>query len=369
MGRTAIDRPILVCGLEHLLPKVGRRYAAIREKSGTPSVVYSDDASGLSQRTAAEYAIPWFLTPSTKRGDILTYLSLLRTLRPRHIELYHSTQSTVAHVMYVALAKLAQVPVVAVCRGNELLRFRKHVRRRQWAIKFGLKASKLVIYNQLHMPATFDTLGIPAGKRLFFWNRVPHNPVEPLPPKERPGVLFLNTWHAWRHPEVMLEIGLRLAPKYPGVRFILAGDRNHWSDRRNEFRAMIEAAGPSSRVALLPFTDRPEELYRQASIFVLPAEIVFLNFSLLEAMERGVAPVIARADGAERIVEDGISGVIVELNTESFIRAVDSLLSRPDILATLCAGARRQFMEKFDLNAGIWEIIRAYEDRVWANSY
>jgi glycosyltransferase involved in cell wall biosynthesis len=163
----------------------------------------------------------------------------------------------------------------------------------------------------------------------------------------------------------MLEIGIRLANKFPGVDFILAGDRDLRGSLRKKFEERIVAAGLAGRFRLLPFVDRPEELYRESSIFVLPAEIVFLNFSLLEAMERGLAPVIARVDGAERIVEHGVSGLIADLEGESFVQAVASLLSSPDLLERLCAGARKRVKDKFDLEQGIDQVIEAYETYVW----
>jgi glycosyltransferase involved in cell wall biosynthesis len=200
---------------------------------------------------------------------------------------------------------------------------------------------------------------------VFFSNKVPCNPEEPTPSKERPGVLFLNTWHPWRHPEVMLDIGIRLARKFPGADFILAGDRDPRGRLRKEFEERILSAGVADRFKLLPYVDRPQELYRRANIFVLPAEIVFLNFSLLEAMERGVAPVIAAVDGADRIIEHGVSGLIVDLESEKFVQAVESLLSQPELLEQLCGGARRRIKEKFDLEQGIGDVVRAYEAHVW----
>jgi glycosyltransferase involved in cell wall biosynthesis len=360
-----VNRPVLVCGLEHLLPKTARRYSLVRKRTGVPVVIYSTDVSGLSRVTADEYSIPWVEVPRTKIGELSRYVRLLIRLRVRHVELYHSTQSTIAHFMYIALACLARIPLVTVCRGNEILLFDRHVWRRRQAIRFGLKASTLVVYNQLHMPKTFDRIGIAQEKRLFFSNEVPYNPEEPMHPKERPGVLFLNTWHPWRHPELMVEIGIRLARKFPGADFILAGDRDPRGRLRKEFEERILSAGVADRFELLPYVDRPEELYRKANLFVLPAEIVFLNFSLLEAMERGLAPIIARVDGAARIVEHGVSGLIVDLDSEKFVQAVESLLSRPEVLENLCAGARKRIKEKFDLEQGIGEIIAAYETRVW----
>jgi glycosyltransferase involved in cell wall biosynthesis len=164
---------------------------------------------------------------------------------------------------------------------------------------------------------------------------------------------------------MMLELGLRLAPKHRGVKFILAGDRDRNGLQRKAFRYQISLAGINSRFRVLPFVDQPEDLYRESSIFVLPAEIVFSNFSLLEAMERGIAPVVASVDGAEQIIKHDISGLIVDLNKDSFVAAIESLLTDPERLEKLCAGARVRIREKFDLEKGIEKVLSAYNNRVW----
>lgn len=63
-------------------------------------------------------------------------------------------------------------------------------------------------------------------------------------------------------------------------------------------------------VELLPF-QQPMFYFLQSKFFVLPADIVYLNFSLLEAMAYGVVPIVSDVEGARDIVTDGESGFVM----------------------------------------------------------
>src|SRR5690606_17265198 len=73
----------------------------------------------------------------------------------------------------------------------------------------------------------------------------------------------------------------------------------------------------------------PSKYFKKSKIFVLPADVIFLNYSLLEAMSYEVLPVIGDGEGAEKIIENGINGFISERNAISLkntlSKALDSI--------------------------------------------
>ena len=77
-----------------------------------------------------------------------------------------------------------------------------------------------------------------------------------------------------------------------------------------------------SNLTVLNFVSDPSKLYKKARFFVLPADVVFANNALLEAMSYGVVPLISRQIGSELIVEDGMNGFLFEHNQESFEEAM-----------------------------------------------
>jgi len=300
-------------------------------------------------------------------GDIRTYLRLLRTLRPSHVELYHDAANDAVHLTYVLIAWVSRVPLVAVCRGGELLYWDQHRSNRKAVFWLGLKLARLVLYKELHMQSRLRALRIPDHRTFFCYNRVEVRADEPRPNLDRRGVLFLNSWRPLRCPDMALNVALTLAPRYPSIPFTIAGARTWTSEPFSieEFEERVREAGLGGRVKILPWHSDVRGLFETHSVFLLPAHEVFLNYALLEAMERGLVPVIAAAPGAERVVDSGRTGFIVPLDLPEFVSAVDAILKDPELETEMCSAARRRVLEDFDLKCGSKELADLYQDLVW----
>lgn len=357
----------MVCGLEQVLPKVGRHYQLLAELTGRPVVLYTQDSSGHSGEVAADYDLEWIPVPRGTAADLLRFQQILRQRRPAHVELYHAAQNVSAHLGYLVIAEILKVPTVLICRGGEVLYWGLHTTYRRAAYRFGFRRAPLIVYKELHMPQRLESLGVPAHRLYFLYNRVPFDSTPPLPITERLRVVYVNSWKSWRRPDIALEVAIRLSPKYPHVRFVIAGERPSGSDREvgEKLRRRLAESGVAERVALLPFVRNVRELLDTAAVFLLPAELVFLNYGLLEAMERGLVPIVANAEGADRVVTDGYNGQIVELSTDGFSAALDGLLSDVDRMAEMAVRARETIREHFELRSGLDELVREYEQRVW----
>ena len=361
-------RPIIVCGLNHVSDKIARHYQILSELSKRKVFIYSDDVTGNSMEISKKYSNIRFLKiPRNKKENLTKFWYLLTKNNPAHVEIYFSSKSSLVHLGYLILVKLLRLPLVSFCRGGELLYWDNHSYRVRFIYWLTLKLSKLILYKQLHMPTKLKELNISERKTHFFYNRVPYNSSPPKPVEERMGVLYLNSWRKFRRPDIAVNVGIKLAKKYPGVRFTVAGER-YWAKEyysRARFQELINSAGLEGRVNLVSWVDNPENLFNSHSIFLLPSELVFLNYSLLEAMERGLVPVVSDAEGANNVITHGEDGLIVKLNTGSFIEAVDYLLSNIDKLRTMSAKAREKVKEKFNLHTGMEELISIYKNKVW----
>lgn len=62
--------------------------------------------------------------------------------------------------------------------------------------------------------------------------------------------------------------------------------------------------GLDRKIQILGFVNNSEELLKKSKLFIFPANIVFCNNALLEAMSFGCVPVVANGEGAYRIVND-----------------------------------------------------------------
>jgi glycosyltransferase involved in cell wall biosynthesis len=88
-------------------------------------------------------------------------------------------------------------------------------------------------------------------------------------------------------------------------------------DRARRLEGLVrEALTPLEGVECLEYAD-PAPYYRRALFFVLPADVVFGNFALLEAMAAGVVPVVFAADGVPQLVEHGVNGYVLDPGGDS----------------------------------------------------
>lgn len=146
--------------------------------------------------------------------------------------------------------------------------------------------------------------------------RLTHGVDVPAPPKRparegRP----LRLVYAGRFDEAQKRVGALLHMSQEldarGVchELVLVGD----GPASAMVRGRAQAMGSVTVLSPLP-TDRVLALFGAADMTVLASRHEGLSVSVLEAMSRGCVPVITRTDsGASELVEDGVSGMLVEV--------------------------------------------------------
>jgi glycosyltransferase involved in cell wall biosynthesis len=263
---------------------------------------------------------------------------------------------------------MTRTPFVTWCRGGELDYWHESSWFRRFVVSLAVRTAGLVAYKESAMMSRLDALGVPLARRHFFYNCIPFNAAHPTPASERRNVLFANSWKVWRRPDVALGVAVRLAPRFPDVEFTIAGHRS-WVQEphsKSEFEKRLREAGLSDRVRLLPFVEDPGELMRGSGIFLLPSELVFPNYALLEAMERGLVPVVSAAPDADKIVTDGQEGFLVDgMDEEKFTDRVRSLLENGAMRERMAYAAREKIRCKFNLSTAMPELLKAFQRCVW----
>jgi glycosyltransferase involved in cell wall biosynthesis len=193
----------------------------------------------------------------------------------------------------------------------------------------------------------------------------------PDPQASRRSVLFVG--------RVTPHKGIdRLIEALPaGVDLLVAGTAGHDPDPpERDYPELLRrlAQGRSVRFLGAVPDDRLPALYRQSAVVAVPSvdrtcygrHIVIpelLGLVVLEAMASGTPVVCSRIGGLPEIVEDGVTGLLVEPGDVAALRdALDRVLRDPALAARLSRNARERALERFTWDACAMRCLAAYEE-------
>ena len=116
------------------------------------------------------------------------------------------------------------------------------------------------------------------------------------------------------------------------------------------------------QVTILPGVDEVREYLCMSDIFVMPSQFEGLSNSILEAMVCGLPVVATRVEGNEELIDDGITGLLIEKDNEiSMANAISSLLTNPDKAYRLSRQAQEMVQKKHNLNIVADQHVCLYE--------
>lgn len=121
-------------------------------------------------------------------------------------------------------------------------------------------------------------------------------------------VLCLGVLNPQKRTSIFVDLAIEIAPERPETVFLLAGLGN----LRETFEARIAAAGLEERIRFLGHRHDVPELLSVTDLLVFPAANEGFGRAMTEAMSSSV-PVVAFDSGAcGDVIEDGVSGFVVE---------------------------------------------------------
>jgi len=132
----------------------------------------------------------------------------------------------------------------------------------------------------------------------------------------------------------------------PDARLVVAGD----GDDRPRLAARAADLGLARRVAFTGFVSEATlfELYRRASVFVMPSLGEGFGLVYLEAMRAGKPCVAARGSAAEEVLAEGETGLLVrQEDTGELVAALQSLLDNPEAARRMGEAGRRRWRNEF----------------------
>jgi L-malate glycosyltransferase len=183
----------------------------------------------------------------------------------------------------------------------------------------------------------------------------------PLLPRE-PGVQRVGMVARMNNPvknyPTLLHAAARLAPRFPGLEFVLAGD----GPLRRELVKMAQTLGLQDRVRFLGDRGDIPAVLASLDVSVLPSFSESLSNSVLESMAAGLPVVASRVGGNKELVRDGETGYLVAPNDEiALSEALERLLSDPQLRSAFGRRAREVARVEFGLPRMIEQYQNLYE--------
>jgi glycosyltransferase involved in cell wall biosynthesis len=213
----------------------------------------------------------------------------------------------------------------------------------------------------------------PARTRVIYGGADPHR-FAPDSVASRDGVLFVGRLT----PHKGVDRLIQAVP--PGARLRVAGSAGHdpaLPERDYPLLLRRLAAGRDVEFLGPVPDDALPSLYRQAAVLVLPSVhqtcygrtvqvSELLGLAVLEAMASGTPVVCSRLGGLPEVVQDGVTGFLVEPgNIRELRERLAELLCNPPLAAHLGRNARELALERFTWQACADRCLEAYKELLW----
>jgi glycosyltransferase involved in cell wall biosynthesis len=131
-----------------------------------------------------------------------------------------------------------------------------------------------------------------------------------------------------------------------------------------EMKKLRDRLGCGERIHLLGYLPFAGDLLRDADLCVVPSvwQEAF-GLACLEMLMRGKAVIASRAGGIPEIIEENVSGILVEpADVEELARAIDATLADRALRRRLGDAGRRRALEHFTIDAQVSQMIETFAD-------
>jgi len=150
----------------------------------------------------------------------------------------------------------------------------------------------------------------------------------------------------------------------PNTHFVIAGvDTSPNGENRKQLQALVADLKLSDRVHFLGWLDDADQLLCALDAFVSASETESFGLSIAEAMATGTPVVATRTEGAQEVVEDETSGLLVPIgDVDQIAAALIRLLKDQKLRMQLGKRAAMVVQERFSLDRMVTEIEKLYQE-------
>lgn len=134
-----------------------------------------------------------------------------------------------------------------------------------------------------------------------------------------------------KNQKLLIEAFSSIADRYPNNRLLIYGI----GKLEEELQTLIKKLSLNDRVVLMGLTERPQDVLREAGIFVLSSDYEGMPNVLMEALAVGV-PCIATncpCGGVGQLIEDRVNGLLIPVGNKNKMEAALELILSDHVFA------------------------------------
>jgi len=165
--------------------------------------------------------------------------------------------------------------------------------------------------------------------------------------------------------DIFLLAARDVAAAQPDTRFLIAGS----GAEESSLRSLAADLGLAERVLFLGHREDIYDVLRAMDVFVFSSDHEGLPMALLETLKLGVPVVSRRVGGIPEVIENGVTGVLVDSADPAAIAGeVLRTVRDPDFRARLSAAGMRLISAKFTSERSAAEVGRLYRSLVYPSA-
>ena len=183
-------------------------------------------------------------------------------------------------------------------------------------------------------------------------------PAEPCSPWSQQDILFLGRLDARKSPDVLLRASRRVLERFPGTKVVFGGD-----GEVEKNKALAEELGIANHCEFHGWVSGAERegLFARAAVYCLPSKNEGLPMSVLEAIARGIPTVATPVGGVPQVIEDGVSGFLVDVDdVDALSDRLNILLDKPGLRENVGAASRNTVTRLFNVGGSIKQLLALY---------
>lgn len=269
--------------------------------------------------------------------------------------------SVLRKCLLLLIAKACGTAVVLHIHGS---RFRLFVEAlpivaRRMLIRLLSSADRIVVIAETWRSYALS-IGLPAERVVLVHNGVPDRgvPQRGQPSRDTVTLLALGELGVRKGTDDLIAALASASLKTLPWQAVLAGN-----GPVETYRAQIDAAGLSARVALPGWIDTAEvgRLLDRADVLLLPSYNEGLPLAILEALASGVPVISTPVGGIPDAVIDGETGLMVSPgDRDALAAAIGRLITDKDLRIRLGSNGRHLFLTQFDITATFAQFAALY---------